>query len=178
MESQGPSSTDPAESSTAHRRYDDLPPARRARMERLAFLLDDAFRIPGTQRRVGLDALIGLLPGVGDAAGMIASSYLLYEGARLGVTLATLLRMAFNIGVEAVVGLIPGLGDLFGFAFKANNRNLRLIEHHLDDAEATRRSSRTVLTIIAATLVLVTVGLIIGGIWLIGLLVNALGSAG
>lgn len=146
-------------------------------MERLAFLLDDAFRIPGTERRVGLDALVGLIPGIGDAAGLFASSYLLYEGARLGVTLATLLRMALNIGAEAVVGLVPGLGDLFGFAFKANNRNLRLIERHLDDAEATRRSSRTVLATVAVTLVLVTVALIAAGIWLIGLLLAALGGA-
>ena len=154
-----------------------LSPKRRERLERVAYVLDDLIRIPGTQRRVGVDALIGLVPGIGDAAGVLVSSYILYEGARLGVTLATLLRMALNIGIEAVVGLIPGLGDLFDFAFKANNRNVRLIERHLAAPEETRRSSRTILTIVAVALTLLILGLIGGSVWLIGALIEALGGA-
>lgn len=153
------------------------PQWRRRRLERFAFFLDDAIRIPGTQRRVGFDALIGLIPGIGDAAGLLLSSFILYEGARLGVGLATLARMAFNIGLEALVGLVPGLGDLFDFVFKANDRNVRLVERYLDDPDRTRRSSRTLLLTVAAALILLLVGLIIGGIWLVSLLLEALGGA-
>jgi hypothetical protein len=150
-------------------------------MERMAFLLDDAFRVPGTERRVGIDALIGLVPGLGDAAGALLSGYVLYEGARLGVTLATMLRMTANVAVEAVVGLVPGLGDLFGFAFKANNRNRDLIERHLDAPEATRRSSHRVLAGLAIGLTLLIAALAAGAIWLaielVGALSGALGGA-
>jgi hypothetical protein len=150
---------------------------RRERMERVAFLLDDAFRFPGTERRVGLDALIGLVPGIGDAAGALLSSYFLYEGARLGVSIATLLRMTLNIGIETGVGLVPVLGDLFDFAFKANDRNARLIERFLDDPEATHRSSRTALTTVAVALVLLMLALVVGIAWLVSALVGTLSGA-
>ena len=150
---------------------------RRERLDRFAFLLDDAFRIPGTERRVGLDALIGLVPGIGDAAGALLSSYFLYEGARLGVSVATLLRMTLNIGIETGVGLVPVLGDLFDFAFKANDRNARLIERFLDDPESTHRSSRTVLTTVAVVLLLLMLALVVGIAWLVSALVGALSGA-
>jgi len=150
---------------------------RRERLDRFAFLLDDAFRIPGTERRVGLDALIGLVPGIGDAAGALLSSYFLYEGARLGVSVATLLRMTLNIGIETGVGLVPVLGDLFDFAFKANDRNARLIERFLDDPASTHRSSRTVLTTVAVVLLLLVLALVVGIAWLVSALVGALSGA-
>jgi hypothetical protein len=177
LESSTPSSRSHPDAQAAEREGSDVPQWRRERLKRAAYLLDDAFRIPGTQRRVGFDALIGLVPGVGDAAGALASSYILYEGARLGVSLATLFRMALNIAVEALVGLIPGLGDLFDFAFKANNRNVRLVERHLENTEATRRSSRTVLTTAAIGLTLLILALIAGGVWAVVALVNVLGGA-
>lgn len=151
--------------------------AQRARIERFAWLLDDAFRIPGTSRRVGFDALIGLVPGVGDAAGALLSSYILFEGARLGVGVAVLLRMALNIGVETGLGFIPLLGDLFDFVFKANDRNARLIEAYLDDPEHTRHRSRTLLIGTAVALIALLLALIAGALWLLRGLVTALGSA-
>lgn len=103
-----------------------------ARLEKLAFLLDSAFVIPGTGRRVGLDAVMGLVPVVGDFAGVVLSSYILYEARRLGVPRHVLGRMAMNVAFDGVVGLVPVAGDLFDAAFKANRRNVRLLRTHLE----------------------------------------------
>ena len=108
-------------------------PARtRARLERLAWLLDSSIRIPGTRRTVGIDALIGLVPVVGDLVGVALSSYILAEAARLGAGRSVLARMAFNIALEGVVGMVPLLGDAFDAAWKANRRNMRLLDAWLD----------------------------------------------
>lgn len=112
------------------------------RLRALAHLLDDSIPLPGTGFRFGLDAVIGLIPGFGDAAGAAMSAYILLEAGRLGVPRATLLRMAGNVAIEAVVGAIPFLGDLFDAGWKANLRNLRLVEAHLGDPRATTRASR------------------------------------
>ena len=96
------------------------------RLRVLSHLFDDSLRVPGTDFRFGLDAVIGLVPGIGDATGAAMSAYLLLEAGRLGAPKATLLRMAGNIGLEAVVGTVPFLGDLFDAGWKANLRNIRL----------------------------------------------------
>ncbi|MGI8813577.1 MAG: DUF4112 domain-containing protein [Pyrinomonadaceae bacterium] len=93
----------------------------------LAFYLDDLFRIPGVGWRFGLDALIGLVPNVGDTLTSFASFYILLAGVRYGVPKVTLLRMAFNIGLDYVVGSIPLLGDAFDFFWKSNKQNMELI---------------------------------------------------
>lgn len=98
----------------------------RRRLRRIAHLMDSSIRVPGTRYRVGLDALIGLIPGVGDAAGLAVSAYVVLAARRLGVPRRTLARMAANVGVDALVGSIPVLGDVFDLGFKANRRNLRL----------------------------------------------------
>jgi len=85
--------------------------ARLKRVRLLSRLLDEQFRIPGTTHRVGLDGLLGLIPGVGDAAGALLSTYILYEAIRLGAPKAVLLRMVANIGIDTVVGAIPVVGD-------------------------------------------------------------------
>ena len=105
--------------------------ARLKRVRLLSRLLDEQFRIPGTTHRVGLDGLIGLIPGVGDAAGTLLSAYILYEAIRLGAPPSVLLRMAANIGIDAVVGAIPVAGDLFDMAWKANKKNAALLHAHL-----------------------------------------------
>ena len=108
-------------------------PARtRARLERLAWLLDSSIRIPGTRRTVGIDAIIGLVPVLGDVIGVALSSYILAEAARLGAGRRVLARMAFNIALEGVVGMVPLLGDAFDAAWKANRRNMRLLDDWLD----------------------------------------------
>ena len=105
--------------------------ARLKRVRLLSRLLDEQFRIPGTTQRVGLDGLIGLIPGVGDAAGTLLSAYILYEAIRLGAPPSVLLRMAANIGIDAVVGAIPVAGDLFDIVWKANKRNATLLHAYL-----------------------------------------------
>ncbi len=96
------------------------PDAQRLRQVRtLTRLMDESIPIPFTKKRIGLDGLLGLIPGIGDAAGTLVSAFLIAQSARLGAPPATLVRMALNVGLEAVVGLVPILGDLFDFAFKA-----------------------------------------------------------
>jgi hypothetical protein len=102
------------------------------RLQRLAYLLDDRFRIPGTGYRVGLDGLIGLVPGVGDAVTTLLSLYIVLEARRLGVPLTKLGRMGFHVGVDALLGSVPLLGDLFDVAYRSNRRNLRLLLDHLE----------------------------------------------
>src|SRR6476661_4688750 len=96
-------------------------------LENLAHYLDGLFRVPGTGWRFGLDALIGLVPNVGDTLTSFASFYILLAGVRYGVPKITLLRMAFNIGLDYVVGSIPVVGDAFDFFWKSNKQNMELI---------------------------------------------------
>jgi hypothetical protein len=96
-------------------------------LDELARYLDGLFRVPGTDWRFGLDALIGLVPNIGDTLTVIPSFYILLAGVRYGVPKVTLLRMAFNIGIDYVVGSIPLLGDAFDFVWKANQKNMDLI---------------------------------------------------
>lgn len=96
-------------------------------LENLSHYLDGLFRVPGTGWRFGLDALIGLVPNVGDTLTSFASFYILLAGVRYGVPKITLLRMAFNIGLDYVVGSIPFIGDAFDFFWKSNKQNMDLI---------------------------------------------------
>jgi hypothetical protein len=98
------------------------------RVRSLALLMDSAWEIPGTTFRTGLDSLIGLIPGAGDLITTAFSVYIVAEARRLGVRRRTLARMAANVGVDALVGAIPLLGDIFDATFKANAKNLRLLE--------------------------------------------------
>jgi Domain of unknown function (DUF4112) len=96
-------------------------------LEQLSHYLDDFFRVPGVGWRFGLDALIGLIPNVGDTITSFASFYILIAGVRYGVPKITLVRMAFNIGLDYLVGTIPFIGDAFDFFWKANKQNMELI---------------------------------------------------
>ncbi len=115
------------------------------RVRRYAWLLDESIRVPFTQIRVGLESLIGLVPVIGDAAGLVLGLSVIVAGARVGVSSSTVARMLLNLGVEAVIGVVPILGDLFDFVWKANKRNVELIERSLEQPEAARRSSRLVV---------------------------------
>ncbi|WP_228160522.1 MULTISPECIES: DUF4112 domain-containing protein [Marinobacter] len=103
-----------------------------ARLEGSARLLDSQFRIPFTRIRFGLDPLIGLLPGIGDAAGLLLSLYLMVESVRLGAGSRQVFKMAGNVLLEFVVGLIPIVGDIFDVTWKANNRNAALLRKHIE----------------------------------------------
>ncbi len=105
--------------------------ARLSRLRRLAWMIDGAFRLPGTKFRFGLNSLIGLTPAAGDALLAAVSLYIVYEAHKLGVPRDKLARMIRNVGIEAVAGAVPILGDLFDMGFKANLRNLAIIEQHI-----------------------------------------------
>ena len=105
--------------------------ARLKRVRLLSRLLDEQFRIPGTTYRLGLDGLLGLIPGVGDVAGGLLSTYILYEAMRLGAPRTLLLRMVANIGIDTVVGAVPVVGDIFDVAWKANKKNSALLHAYL-----------------------------------------------
>src|SRR3954466_7379955 len=96
----------------------------RERLVWLAWLLDSSIPIPGTRLTIGLDALIGLLPFIGDLIGVALSSYILAEANRMGVGRAILTRMAFNVAIEGVVGIVPLFGDAFDATWKANQKNV------------------------------------------------------
>ena len=96
------------------------------RMQFVARLLDDSIRLPGTEFKIGLDPIIGVLPVTGDAVAAALSGYIILESARLGVSYLTLLRMLANVGVDFAVGSVPVVGDIFDIAWKANVRNLQL----------------------------------------------------
>jgi hypothetical protein len=98
----------------------------------LAALMDDAYEIPGTKYRVGLDSLIGLIPGIGDFATMLIGVLVLKEAQRLGVSRWTQARMMANYGLDFLIGLIPVAGDFFDVAFKAHRKNVRLLKNHLE----------------------------------------------
>ncbi|MGH7482404.1 MAG: DUF4112 domain-containing protein [Longimicrobiales bacterium] len=123
-------------------------------LRRLARLLDRQFRIPGTRIRLGLDPLIGLLPGIGDVATGALSGWIVIAAARLGAPAPVLARMLFNLLTDVVLGAVPLLGDLFDVAWKANARNLDLLERHLADPRRARRSSVLAVTVVTGVVLL------------------------
>ena len=126
----------------------------------LARLLDAAVGIPGTKFRVGLDALIGLVPGVGDLAGAAMSGYIILSAARLGAPKPVLFRMILNVAIDSVVGSIPVLGDLFDAGWRANTRNTALLDRHLESPVQAKKTSIGMMIGVAALLVLLAIGAI------------------
>jgi Domain of unknown function (DUF4112) len=130
-------------------------------LDNLALYLDGLFRIPGTGWPFGLDALIGLIPNVGDTITSLASFYILVAGVRYGVPKITLLRMAFNIGLDYVVGSIPFIGDAFDFFWKANKQNMDLIRERATGKGKGSTSDYIFIFGLIGALVLILVGSII-----------------
>ena len=139
-----------------------LPPVesddvRRVRV--LARAMDSAIRIPGTGIRLGLDSIVGLVPGAGDLVSSVMSGYIVLASARMGVPPAVVARMILNLGVDTLVGTVPLLGDLFDVGFKANIRNAALLDRHLADPLTTRKTSRAaVLAAVAGIIMLGAAG--------------------
>jgi hypothetical protein len=134
----------------------------------LAELLDQRFTIPGTSIRIGLDPIIGLIPGVGDTLANLAGSAILLVGAQFRLPKVVLLRMALNVALNTLIGAIPVVGDLFSIWFRSNVRNARLLELH-----ATRHAQKAapadwlfVMTVIAGLLLLL-IGVVVGLSWII-----------
>jgi Domain of unknown function (DUF4112) len=134
------------------------------RLRTLSRLLDSAFVIPGTRYRVGLDAIVGLVPGIGDAISAILSFYIIFQAARMGVPKATLARMMGNVGLDTIVGEIPLLGDLFDAGFKSNLRNVSLIERHVQSPATSKSQSRRVLLLLGIGLLALLVGIVALGV--------------
>lgn len=101
-------------------------------VEGLAALMDSRFKIPGSPINLGVDTIIGLVPGIGDTAGLLVSLFIIGRARQIGVDKRTLRKMGFNIGIDWLIGLIPVIGDLFDIGWKANNRNAALMRAHLD----------------------------------------------
>ena len=133
----------------------------------LAKLMDAAFVIPGTNRRVGLDAIVGLVPVFGDAIGAIVSGYIMTTAAKLGVSKVVLTRMMFNTAIDTVVGIVPFVGDLFDAAWKANMKNAALLEKAVIDPRTAKRSSAGVLAALIGGVVLLTAGGLVGTYYLV-----------
>ncbi|MBA4148418.1 MAG: DUF4112 domain-containing protein [Verrucomicrobia bacterium] len=121
--------------------YPLSPRLRRVRF--LSNLLDQSIVLPGGYR-IGLDPIIGLVPGIGDVVAAGFAAYIVYEGARMGIAKRVLLKMSGNVLIETLVGTIPLLGDIFDATWKANVRNAKLIEKHYNPAEP-ERSKRKVI---------------------------------
>jgi Domain of unknown function (DUF4112) len=152
-------------------------------VQRLAWVLDSAFKVPGTaDRRVGVDGLLAIVPVVGDAAGIALSLTVVLAGVAAGVSIPTLIRMLLNVGLEALVGLVPFGGTLFDMVFKANIRNVVLMEKDLADRRATRRSSLAVLVLSLGVLVVgavMTVVISLASVaFLVWLLLRIFGATG
>jgi hypothetical protein len=136
----------------------------------LARLLDQAFRVPGTSWRFGLDPLLGLVPGAGDLISAALGAYGVLLAAQLGAPASLMARMVLNLCVDTVIGSIPIAGDLFDFAFKANTRNRTLLERWLAEPRRTRRTSRALLVLLVGGVLAVLVGIV----WLVAAGVQAL----
>jgi hypothetical protein len=130
-------------------------------LDALAFYLDDLFRIPGTDWRFGLDALIGLIPNFGDTLTSLASFYILLAGVRYGVPKITLLRMALNIGIDYLIGSIPFIGDAFDFFWRSNDMNINLIRERATGRNRGTTSDYVFIFVLIGVLILLLAGSIV-----------------
>lgn len=147
---------------------------------RIARLLDSAVGVPGTRVRFGLDAVLGLIPGLGDVAGAAMSAYLVLLGSRHGVSRAVLMRMVGNVAVDAAGGALPVLGDLFDVGWKANTRNLHLLERSIRGVDAdgspsaaARPANRLVVVGVILLLLLLAVAGLAAGWFILSAIANA-----
>lgn len=127
---------------------DEKLPADLVALRKFAFYMDEAFVIPGTRIRVGIDALLGLIPGVGDVIGALLSTWIIAGALRHRVPASKIGRMILNIAIDLIVGSVPVAGDVFDFLYEENMKNMRLLEAHRDR----RRPPRSMLSIAMAAL--------------------------
>lgn len=139
---------------------------RLATVRKFAEWLDAGFGIPGTNIRFGIDPLLGLIPGAGDAAGAVLAGWIFVEAVRLGASRATLVRIAGNVVLDAVLGAVPLIGDLFDFAWKANLRNVSLLQRHLMEPARAHRADRLFIACVIGGVIVFVVGALTLGILL------------
>ena len=125
------------------------------RLKRLSHNLDEAFTIPGTERKIGIDPIIGLIPGGGDLIGGALSIYIMHAGIRMGMPRSVIIRMFGNVALEFIIGCIPIIGDLFDAMWKSNQRNVKLIEDSIISEEKNTIFGYLLIGILIKTLVTV-----------------------
>jgi hypothetical protein len=149
--------------------WEVLPPERKGEKQVeplfrwIALLMDNLIRVPGTQMRVGIDPLIGLIPGIGDTGAAMVSALALIQAARQGVPKIILARMSVNILLNELIGIVPLFGDIFSFWFKSNARNHELIKQHARNGGFGRKATRGdwlfVIGVLVALVAIVLTGL-------------------
>jgi len=170
------------------RSFDNRLAAKRARpieieesLDKLGWVLDDLIRIPGLNWRIGLDALVGLIPGIGDTATTVASLYVLGSAVRYRVPKITLLRMGLNLGIDYALGSLPLVGDVFDAWFKSNQKNIALLRQRATVSASEAREGRVsdwlFVGLIMVLLVLLAIGAAAVSIYLLAMLLSSLSSA-
>ena len=143
-------------------------------LRRFAFLMDEAFTIPGTRLRLGVDALLGLIPGIGDVIGGVLSTWIVAGALRHRVPARIIMRMVVNIAIDLLFGAVPVAGDVFDFLFEENMRNMRLLEKHRDRRRPPRTGGQIaffiilVIVIVLAIALTILTGFVALALWLIG----------
>ena len=129
------------------------------KLRKISNILDNAIAIPGTEYRMGLDPILGLLPGGGDTLTAFFSAYIVWEAAQMGLPRETLIRMVWNIVFDTLLGFIPVLGDIFDVAWKANVKNICLIESHLASPVQSKKVNKLFLILLLSGLILFIIGI-------------------
>jgi hypothetical protein len=136
-------------------------------MRHISRLLDSALVVPGTSYRIGLDPILGLLPGIGDLVSPLFAGFILWQSRDLGLSRVIQLRMIFNVAIDTLVGVIPIVGDLFDCAWKANDKNLALLERHaLEERRASLGDWLFVGGMIALLVIVAAIPFVLAG-WLL-----------
>ena len=138
----------------------------------LARLMDTAFVIPGTNIRFGLDPIIGLIPGFGDTAGALVSTFLLLQSSRRGVPKIVLARMAMNVLINSAVGTLPVVGDAFSIYFKSNKKNYDLLQRHAGAARARTTTDWIFVGGLILAMLLIVGLIVVGSLALLGKLLG------
>lgn len=137
------------------------------RLRAIATVLDDAIRVPGTNVRFGLDALLGLLPGAGDAVTGVVAAYSIVLAARFGAPPVIIARMALNVLVDVATGTIPVLGDIFDVGWKSNRKNVRLLEKYQADPQKVSAASWALVVVLLFAILAAIVGVFMFAVWLL-----------
>ena len=137
--------------------------------------MDEAVTLPGTKLKFGLDPIIGLIPGIGDLSSAAIGAYVLKAANKLGVPTIVMVRMLFNLAIDALIGLIPIVGDYLDVLYKANSKNVALVEQSILNRETTARSSWWRLAGVFAVFFLIVLGGFVGAVFLAKWLWNLAG---
>ncbi|MGB3852240.1 MAG: DUF4112 domain-containing protein [Tunicatimonas sp.] len=132
-------------------------------VDKITHLMDSKFKVPGTQFRFGLDPILGLVPGLGDAASLAVSGSLIYYMARFGASRKLVLMMIGNVILDATIGSIPILGNIFDFAYKANQRNVRMLKRYHEEGKY--RGSGKGILVSVVVIFAGLIGLVLYGTW-------------